>query len=35
MKIKDHQFVSQVASRENHLAFVLMAVNRVINRTIA
>ena len=32
---KDHQFVSQVASTENHLSLVLAAVNRVINRTIA
>jgi len=34
-KFKDHQFMSQVASTENHLAFVLATANRVINRTIA
>jgi len=32
-KCKENQFVSQVASAENHLAFVVAAVNRVINRT--
>ena len=34
-KFKHHQLVSQVASTENHLAFVLAAVNQVITRTIA
>jgi len=34
-KFKEHQFASQVASAENHLAFVLAAVSQVINRTIA
>jgi len=32
-KCKENQFLSQVASAENHLAFVVAAVNRVINRT--
>jgi len=34
-KLKDHQLVSQFASPENHLAFVLAAVNRLTNRTTA
>ena len=34
-KFKDHQFVNHVASTENHLAFVLMAVSQMIIRTIA
>jgi len=32
-KFEDHQFMSQVASTENHSAFVLAAVNRGINGT--
>jgi len=34
-QLKDHRFVSQVASTENHLSLVLVVVNRVINRTTA
>ena len=33
LKFNDHQFVSQVASTENHLSFVLAVVNRVMNKT--